>query len=271
MLTYRDFIAGFRKLGVDRAHPVIMHASPSVFGEIKGGIYTILDALLASFDSIITPVFTYKTMVIPEIGPPHNGLVYGSGKEDNCVAEMYHPEMPADKKMGVLAEALRTHPRAYRSAHPILSFAGINARSALDSQQTHDPLLPIQTLVDDEGWVLLIGANHTQNTSIHFAEKLAGRKQFIRWALTQKGIISCWGFPGCSDGFEAITPRLEGVKARVHVGHGLIQAFPLVNLIDAASGMLKEDPSALLCDKEDCLCCSAIRASIATPHAGQPT
>jgi aminoglycoside 3-N-acetyltransferase len=261
VLTYRDFIAGFRKLEIDRSYPVIVHASLSVFGEIKGGVDTVLEALLSSFDSLVMPVFTYKTMVIPEVGPPGNGLEYGSGRDTNCMAEMFHPAMPADKKMGVLAELFRNHPRAYRSVHPILSFAGINVRRALETQQTHEPLLPIQTMIEDEGWVLLLGANHSQNVSIHYAEKLAGRKQFIRWALTERGIISCWGFPGCSDGFEAISPRLEKVRVSAHLGGGTIQAFPMVNLIDAACGMLKEDPLALLCGKEDCLRCVAIRAS----------
>ncbi len=262
MLTQRDFAGGFRKLGIDPAFPVIVHAMLPAFGDIRGGGESVLEALLSSFDTVITPVFTCRTMVIPEVGPPNNGLVYGSGKDSNGQAEMFHPEMPADKKMGELAEALRKHPRAYRSTHPMLSFAGINARSSLEKQQTHDPLQPIQHLIDEEGWVLLVGTNHTANTSIHYAEKLSGRRQFIRWALTEKGVISCWGFPGCPDGFEAVAPYLEGLTRNQRLGEGFIQAIPLVYLVDAVCGMLRADPLALLCEREDCPRCSAIRASV---------
>lgn len=270
MLTFRDFISGLRKLDIDRTRPLIVHASLSAFGEVQGGAETVLGALLASFESIIMPVFTYKTMIIPEIGPPDNAIAYGSGKDTNRMAEIYHPDMPADTMMGVLAEAFRKHPDVHRSTHPILSFAGINAKPILDSQMTHDPLLPIQFLIDNEGWVLLMGVDQTVNTSIHYGEKLAGRKQFTRWALTQKGIISCWGFPGCSDGFNAVAPRLEQARSAVQLGEAVIQAIPVVNLMDAVCGILREDPLALLCERQDCARCNAVRASVAHQQLDQP-
>ena len=167
--------------------------------------------------------------------------------------------------MGVVAEALRTHPKAERSTHPILSFAGINAKQILDSQTLQAPLHPIRTLIDEEGWVLLMGVDQTVNTSIHYGEQLAGRKQLIRWALTSQGVVPCQGFPGCSDGFEDITPHLEVVSRSVRMGEGVIQAIPVVNLVGVVCGMLKENPLALLCEREDCERCNAVRASVSTP------
>ena len=262
MLTFRDFITGFRKLDIERTCPVIVHASLSAFGEVNGGVESVLEALLSSFETILMPVFTYKTMIIPEVGPPDNAIIYGSGKDTNRLTEMYHPDMPADKMMGVLAEAFRTHPTVQRSMHPILSFAGINAASALDKQTTRDPLLPIRYLIDQEGYVLLMGVNQTVNTSIHYGERLAGRKQFTRWALTSNGIISCWDFPGCSDGFEAISPHLEALISKVKVGEGQIQAIPLINLMDGVYSLLKEDPLALLCERPDCPRCNEVRSAV---------
>ena len=263
MLTFRDLVAGFRKLGIDQTRPVIAHASLSAFGEIQGGAEAVVGALISSFETVIMPVFTYRTMIIPELGPPDNAIEYGSGKSTNRMAEMYQPDMPADFMMGRVAEKLRLHPNAQRSMHPILSFAGMHAKPLLDLQVTHDPLLPILGLIDEDGWVLLMGVDNTVNTSIHYAEKLAGRKQFIRWALTPNGIVSCWGFPGCSDGFEAIAPRLERVKSSVRVGDAQIQAIPLVGLMDAVCGWLRADPLALLCEREDCARCNAVRDSVA--------
>jgi aminoglycoside 3-N-acetyltransferase len=116
--------------------------------------------------------------------------------------------------------------------------------------------------MDEQGWVLLIGVDQTVNTSIHYGEQLAGRKQFVRWALTPKGVIPCQRFPGCSDGFEGITPLLDEVIRKVELGGALIQAFPLDNLVDIVCGTLKENPSALLCDREDCERCNAVRESM---------
>ena len=262
MLTFRDFSSAFRKLEIDHAQPVIAHASLSAFGEVHGGVETLLGALLMSFNTLIMPVFTYKTMVTPDVGPPDNGIRYGSSKDANLMAEFYHPEMRADKMMGKVPEALRCHPKAQRSSHPILSFAGVNAGQVLESQSLQEPLNPIGRLVEAGGWVLLLGVDHTVNTSIHYAEKFAGRKQFVRWALTPTGIVECPGWPGCSLGFQAIAPRLEGMTRQVQVGAAQVQAVSLDSLVQAVVGMLADDPVALLCGQEDCGRCQAVRQSV---------
>jgi aminoglycoside 3-N-acetyltransferase len=262
VLTYRDFITGFRKLEIDRSRPVIVHSSLSAFGDVHGGAETVLGALGSTFDTIIMPVFTYKTMITPEVGPPGNAINYGSGKDANRMAELFRHDMPADALMGIVAEALRIHPKALRSSHPILSFAGINAQKILESQSIKDPLLPIQMLAEGDGWVLLMGVEHTVNTSIHYAEQLAGRKQFIRWALTPKGVIPCHRFPGCSEGFDSVASHLDEMVRKVKLDEAVVQAIPLGSLVDSVCDLLKDDPSALLCSREDCERCNAVRESL---------
>jgi len=262
LLTFRDFITSFRKLEIDRSRPIIAHASLSTFGEVHGGADTILGALLSSFDTFIMPTFTYKTMVTPELGPPDNAITYGSGVDTNKLAEIFRHGMPADSMMGVVAESLRKHPKAHRTTHPILSFTGINAKRILDSQTIKEPLLCIETIKNAEGWVLLLGVDQTVNTSIHYAEGRAGRKQFVRWALTPKGVVLCPGFSGCSDGFEAVSSHLKDEIRRVEVGKAVIQAVPVVKLADTVYTMIKDNPLALLCEREDCERCNAVRASV---------
>jgi aminoglycoside 3-N-acetyltransferase len=259
MTTFRDFFTGLRQLELDPSWPMIAHASLSAFGEVHGGAGTVLGALLGAFHSLVMPAFTFKTMVTPESGPENNGLSYGSGKDLNRMAEFYHAEMPADRLIGRIAETLRTRAGSERSFHPILSFTGINAKEAIAAQTLPEPLAPIGTLLDGGGWVLLLGVDHTVNTSIHYAEKLAGRKQFIRWALTPRGILQCPGFPGCSAGFQAISTRLGSVTRKVQIGPGVVQAIPLHGLVETVVGRINEDPLALLCAREDCERCNAVR------------
>lgn len=258
----RDFDRGLRQLGIDRGRPVIAHSSLSAFGQVRGGADALMGALLSSFDTLIMPTFTYKTMVIPESGPPGNGITYGSGRNTNRMAEFYAPDMPADRTMGAVAEALRHHPKAIRSGHPILSFAGVNAAAILDSQTRNKPLQPLHMLAEMGGWVLLLGVNHTSNTCIHYGEKVAGRKQFMRWALTPEGVVECPGWPGCSDGFQALAPFLEAVRCTAQVGKGLIQAFPLAGVVEAVEKALAENKRALLCQREDCGRCNAVREAV---------
>lgn len=263
MVSYRDLENGIRALQIDATRPVIVHASLSAFGQVNGGAESFLGALRNSFQSLIVPTFTYKTMVIPEVGPPENGIRYGSGKDSNRMAEIYHPDMPADRLMGALAELLRRQPDARRSAHPILSFSAIRCELALSAQTLSEPLAPIQALMDAAGWVMLIGVDHTVNTAIHLGERLAGRKQFLRWALTRRGVIACPGFPGCSDGFQKLEPDIEKFVRHSPVGPSHIMAVPLVELIQVVSEVLESDPLALLCQRPACSRCDAVRASIA--------
>jgi len=262
MLAFRNLISAFRTLGIDDDRPVIAHASLSAFGDVHGGADTVVGALMAAFDTVIMPAFTYRTMITPEVGPPNNGIKYGTGREANKMAHIFHPNMPVDSAMGIISETLRQHPEACRSLHPILSFTGINAEKFLDSQSYAEPLQPIQVLVESGGWVLLLGVDHTRNTAIHYAERLAGRNQFIRWALTSHGIRTIPGWPGCSGGFQALAPILEGVTRQIHVGPGLVQAIPIPDLVESARAWIARDPLALLCRREDCERCNQIREDV---------
>jgi aminoglycoside 3-N-acetyltransferase len=266
--SYHDLLTGIRALQIDPTRPVIVHTSLSAFGHVNGGVESLFGAIRESFQSIMVPTFTYKTMVIPEVGPPENGLRYGSGKDSNRMAEFYRPDMPADRLMGVLPEFLRRQPDAQRSAHPILSFSAIRCHLALSAQTLNDPLAPIGALMDAAGWVLLLGVDHSVNTSIHLGERLAGRKQFLRWALTRRGVLACPGFPGCSDAFQDLQPFVEKFTRRVQVGPAQITAVPLFELIQAVREMLNRDPLALLCQRLECDRCGALRASL---NPGTPT
>ena len=255
-----DLKTGLAKLGLTK-HLVIAHASLKAFGHIEGGAETMLAALLDSVRGIIMPTFTYKSMLNPEVGPPRNGITYGSETDLNKLAEAFYPDMPADKMMGVLPEFLRKHPKAKRSSHPIQSFAGIRADAVINSQRSYDPLSPIGMLAEQDGWILLLGVDHTVNTSIHYAEKLAGRLQFIRWALLQDRVVECPGFPGDSDGFNVIAPALDKYTRRAEIGNALMQAVHLKSLIKVVRDQIKENPFALLCQRQDCERCTAVRWS----------
>lgn len=259
MLTFRDLITGLRKIELDSARPIIAHASLSAFGRIQGGAETVLGAILATTSTLVMPAFTYKTMVVPEVGPPDNGMDYGTSYAANRMAQIFDPDMPVDPLMGALSETLRRHPKSHRSLHPILSFTGIGADPALEAQTYAEPLAPIRVLAEEEGWVLLLGVDHTVNTSIHYAERLAGRKQFMRWALTQHGTRQCPGFPGCSEGFQAIAPKLEGFSRKVQIGSGWIEAIPLTDLVETVCAWIRADPAALLCARQHCRRCGATR------------
>lgn len=260
MSGYDDFISAFQTLHL-QDKLIIAHSSLKPFGYIQGGAEAVLDAMLVSFAGVIMPTHTYKAQIIPDVGPPNNGITYGSGRDRNRMAEPFHLDLRADTMMGILPETLRNHPSAMRTAHPILSFAGINADYTLFTQTLYEPLAPIGALAEQDGWVVLINVDHTVNTSIHYGEKLAGRKQFIRWALMEDRVQECPGYPGDSTGFQAIQEHIAFDTRRVELGESFIQAVPLKRLLEVVQDLIKKDPLALLCERTDCERCMAVRAT----------
>lgn len=269
MVSFRDFIQAFRELDLNPHCPIIVHASVSSIGKIRGGADTLLSALLQSTAGVMAPTFTYRTMILPEAGPPDNAVRYGSGRHSNQRAEFFLPDMPADRLMGILPELLRRHPNARRSMHPILSFAGVGVEQALAAQTLENHLAPIQVLEGHNANVLLIGVDHTSNTSIHYAERCSGRKQFMRWGLTPQGVRACPSFSGCSDGFEAAAPLLQHVTRTARVGGATLRAVPLAQQTQILVELLRRDPLALLCDRNDERC-AAVRAAVHAARIDQP-
>jgi aminoglycoside 3-N-acetyltransferase len=213
MPSYRDWVSAFRGLGLGPHSRVLVHASLAPFAPDVGGPQALIGALGATCEMVLMPAFTRRTLVTPRFGPPDNGLRYGDDPA-NQEAEFFRADLPVDPDLGEEAEAFRQHPSVERSSHPALSFAGLRATEALAAQTLEEPLGTVRWLAEGDADVLLIGVDHRRNVSLHHAERLAGRRPFVRWALTERGVVTCPRFPGCADGFDAIDGRLDGVARR---------------------------------------------------------
>ena len=164
-----------------------------------------------------------------------------------------------------VAEA-RHMPGVVRSMHPLYSFAalGEGAERAMAAQSLAEPLGPLAHLAETQpaADVLLLGADHTANVAIHEAERRAGRKQFIRWALTTKGAVECAGCPGCPDGFNALIPHLRPISKVTQIGSARVERLPLGKLLQTVETLIRRDPAALLCSRPGCERCGAVRTML---------
>ena len=262
MVTYRDIILGLRSLNIDRARPIIVHTSLSAFGEVHGGSYTIIGALMDEFEKIVMPAFTYRTMITPITGPENNAINYGNDEFLNRSAKIYYPDMPVDRLIGNTAENFRQLAQTYRSSHPILSFCGSNMDAAIDSQTIENPFSPLEKLYEADGTVILMGVNHIANTSIHLAEIKTKRKTFVRWALTRQGVIECPGFPSCSGGFEKAAEPLDPITSYITIGKAKIRVLPIKQMVDKLVEIITQNPYAFLCGEDSCQRYQAVRVSL---------
>lgn len=191
-VTFRELTAGLRRLGLSKDSHVVAHVSLSSFGRVRGGATAVAAALTHVCGTVIMPAFTYQTMVIPPVGPPDNGITYGERNEQNQMSEFWHLDLPVHRTIGAVAEALRSHPEAWRSDHPVLSFIGVGrlARDVINAQLLTDPLAPLDVLMSRGGDLLLLGVGLTRATVVHLAERRAGRRTFTRWALTTQTALA---------------------------------------------------------------------------------
>jgi aminoglycoside 3-N-acetyltransferase len=264
MLSFREIQRGLRDLGLSAESRVLAFVSLPALGEVRGGAEAVAGALTTQCGLVLSPAFTYQCQVFPQVGPHNNGLEYGDHMEENANAEIFRPDLPVHPDLGPVAEALRTRPEAARSAHPLLSFSAVGkgADQVLKAQSLSEPFGPVAHLAEARGEVLLLGVTHTANVAIHYAEYRAGRKQFIRWALTTGGVVECVGWPGCSAGFEAVSSHLREVTEIRQIGPASARRIPLQDLLQAATDMLRADPLALLCQDPACPRCGAVRAVV---------
>ena len=262
-LGFRDIQRGLRDLGLTSSSRVLALASLPAFGEVKGGAEAVAGALTAECGLVLSPAFTPVCQVRPLVGPADNAMDYADHMAENEAAEIFRPDLPVDGNLGPVAEVLRTRPDALRSRHPLLSFVavGVGAEKLLLAQSLAEPLGPIDRLAGEGGDLLLLGASHIDNIALHYAEFRAGRKQFIRWALTSDGVVECFGWPGCSRGFDAISGSLRNLARIRQIGAACVQRLPLLAVLKTAEDLIRADPEALLCADSACAYCNAVRAA----------
>jgi aminoglycoside 3-N-acetyltransferase len=260
-LTYRELVDDLQALGLtpDLRANVIAHASLEAIGQVQGGAPSVVGAILACAETLVMPAFTFQTMVVPEYGPPNNGIEYGGAIERNAQAEFFRPDLPVHPNLGPVPEALRADNDTLRSIHPVLSFVaqGRHAHEVLAAQSVDNPFGPVEWLAANNGYVLLLGKNHKANFALHLAEQRAGRQGFVRWALTLDDIEELPNFPGCSDGFESAADYLTDMTRQREIGFATAQLIRLPDMLARIEALVAYHPYALLCHRATCARCRA--------------
>jgi aminoglycoside 3-N-acetyltransferase len=174
--TRDTLAANLRALGLQAGMVVIVHSSLSSIGWVNGGSVTVVQALL----DVITPD---GTLIMPahsgEYSDPshwqHPSVPEAWWQIIRDTMPAFDPRFTPTRGMGRIAETFRTWPHALRSLHPQDSFAAwgrqaefITAKHALENGLGDQS--PLARIYDLDGYVLLLGVPHANNTSFHLGE-----------------------------------------------------------------------------------------------------
>jgi aminoglycoside 3-N-acetyltransferase len=237
------------RLGLSAGMTVLVHCSLRRIGWVEGGADTLREALLDVIDE------RRGTLVVPtQTGSnSESSAEYRAAVADLDEAELeahrdaikgFDPATSPSEGMGALAESVRTHPRAYRSPHPISSFAAVGARAAeLCTEHPLDCLLgpksPLGRLAGLDAAVLLLGVGFDKCTAFHLGEDRA----LPQWRQYRCKIGEDWlDFKGLSYqdfDFTELGARFEHTHSAAVRGGGVGAAharlFPLALAADFAA------------------------------------
>lgn len=174
--TRASLCADLRALGVEPGSTVMVHASLSKLGFVAGGAHAVVLALLDAVGPDGTLVMPTHSTDLTDPSTWSNPPV----PEEWCetirdAMPAYDPLLTPTRMMGAIVECFRHVPGVVRSSHPTVSAAAIGPHSA---RITADhPLAnglgegsPQARLYELDGYVLLLGVSHANNTSLHLAE-----------------------------------------------------------------------------------------------------
>lgn len=256
-MTRADLDAGWAGLGLRAGDQVVAHTALSSFGIVAGGPSGLVESLaawLGPTGTLMMPTATWRSSYLhsPEQPWPAGVIPYDPATT------------PPDADMGRVPVALWQWPGAWRSAHPLMSVTALGALAGLltEDHPLDDPLRPYRVLAARGGRVLLLGVDHTRNTTVHAAEFLAQLPHLTGpgYALIRDGrapngtrVERMAREPDCSMGFERLNRRIP--RREVQIGGALAWLLEGQAVLDIASALIATDPGVFLCDNPVCVTC----------------
>lgn len=230
-ITKTSLISDLQAIGLNAGQIVLVHSSMSKIGWISGGAQTVIDALLSVLGedgTLMMPTHSAQNTNPANWQRPPVPESWWQTIRENRPA--YDPAITPTREMGAIPELFRTYPNVKRSAHPIGSFAamGQHAEQLIANHHSLAAMFgeesPIGKLYELDGWVLLLGVGHGNNTSIHLAEYRADfpNKKYIndgcammvdgerRWVDFEMYDVDDEDFPQIGEAYHQSQGKISG-------------------------------------------------------------
>ena len=179
-LTVDSLTEQLAACGLTAGQTVLVHMAMSKLGWVIGGA----QAVILAFLRVLGPAGTLMmpTMTTDNTDPSqwNEPPIPPESWWPVIYAHMpaYDPACSPTREMGRVAELFRTWPGVLRSRHPVTSFAALGPQAAyLTERHTLEDEFgvesPLGRLYQRNGYVLLLGVGHGNNSSLHVAEARA--------------------------------------------------------------------------------------------------
>lgn len=256
--TAASLTSDLRGLGDLAGATVLIHSSLSALGFVCGGPQAVVEALLAAVGSSGTLVMPTHSAHLSDPAAWRNPAVPETWWATiRANMPIFDAATTPTREMGAVVEVFRDHPAARRSSHPQTSFAALGpqaARMCGEHQLPHrlGERSPLERLYEAGGWVLLLGVDHSVNTSLHLAEyrspQAACRHVGNRipvgygvggtdWVEVDDVDIDAGDFAEIGSAYEAAKPDAVRVGT---VGQATARMLPMPPLVDFAVGWMAE-------------------------------
>lgn len=240
-------------LGVRPGGVLLVHTSFRALRPIEGGPLGLIRALRAALGPS-------GTLVMPTMTDGES---------------IFDPASTPTCDMGIVAETFWRQPGVRRSDHPGGSFAaeGPHAEAICRPQPLSPPHgleSPVGRVYELGGQVLLLGVTHSEDTTLHLAEALAG----VPYAVEHPCVVVVDGVATtlpiaetdhCCQNFRRAGDwlRARGLQREGKVGSGDAILCESREIVSVALAHLAQDPLVFLCPPEaGCEECDLARASI---------
>jgi len=248
-----ELIQGIKKLGLKSGDVVMLHSSLGSMGQVSGGAKAVVQAFLG----VLGPV---GTLVAP---------TFVSG------GDVFDPDKDPTG-LGAIAEAVRQHPRAVRSRHPLASVAAIGEKAEElvkdheKAKTAHGEGTPYLRLAEMGGYVVLLGVDLDRCTLMHTPEALCElpylstkRNKYLDASGKTRSCTTHF-FPGPHRDLIGVDRHLreKGIIKIRQVGGAVCRVIDAKALVDEMVEVLKRDPAGVLCDNPRCSDCVSQRAAI---------